>query len=84
MLLTSLSEERRAIYNRSLIWSLNELGLNVRAILFISGVVEQDPAELTPSEIAHLIRYIRINAPWALIDRSNLFAGLDHRERRAA
>jgi hypothetical protein len=82
---SSLTEEQRAAYGRRLIRTLFELGLNVRAILFVSGVVEQDPADLTPSEIAHLFRYIRINVPWVLTEANDLFAGLEQkRETRKA
>lgn len=83
---SSISEEQRAAYSRRLISILVELGLNVPALLYVSGVVEQEPDDLTPAEIAHLIRYVRINVPWALLDSDNLFAGLDHsrQTRRAA
>src|SRR5262249_2311416 len=72
---SSISEEQRAAYSRRLISILVELGLNVPALLYVSGVVEQEPDDLTPAEIAHLIRYVRINVPWALLDSDNLFAG---------
>ena len=83
---SSISEEQRASYSRRLVSTLFELGLNVPAILYQSGVVEQEPADLTPVEIAHLIRYVRINVPWMLLDSRNLFAGLEHGKeaRRAA
>ncbi len=81
--LLSLTEEQRAAYNRRLIETLGEMGLNVPAILYISGVVEQEPGDLTPPEVAHLFRYIRINVPWVLVEAEDLFAGLDqHKERR--
>jgi len=83
---SSISEEQRAAYIRRLLSTLGELGLNVPALLFTSGVVEQEPADLTPAEIAHLIRHVRINVPWALLDSRNLFEGLEHSKqtRRAA
>src|SRR5262249_55416155 len=83
---STISEEQRATYCRRLVSGLAELGLNVRAILYVSGVIEQEPADLTPAEIAHLVRYVRINVPWALIDSRNLFAGLEQKKetRRAA
>ena len=71
-----LGEDRRASYNRRVISILAELGLDVRAILYLSGIVEQEPADLTPSEIGHLFRYIRINLPWVLVESDKLFDGL--------
>jgi hypothetical protein len=85
--LSLLTDDQRAAYNRRLIRALQDLGVNVRAILFVSGVVEQEPADLTPLEVAHLFRYIRINLPWTLVETSTLFAGLEPRKelpRKAA
>jgi hypothetical protein len=83
---SSLSEEQRAGYCRRLLDALAEQGLNVPALLFVSGVVEQEPADLTPSEIAHLFRYVRINVPWALVETDKILAGLVHKRvaRKAA
>jgi hypothetical protein len=75
---SSLGDERRAGYSRRLIRAFTDMRLNVRAIMYLSGIVEQEPADLTPSEIAHLVRYVRINVPWALVEVDKLFAGLDH------
>jgi hypothetical protein len=44
----------------------------------VSPFAQLEPADLTPSEIAHLVRYVRINVPWALVEVDKLFAGLDH------
>jgi hypothetical protein len=83
---SSLGEDQRAAYSRRLITALSELGLDVRAILYLAGVVESEPEDLTPAEIAHLFRYVRLNLPWALVDAGNLLAGLETRKetRKAA
>jgi len=83
---SSLGEDQRAAYSRRLFTALSELGLDVRAILYISGVVESEPEDLTPAEIGHLFRYLRLNLPWTLVQPGNLLAGLDSRKetRRAA
>ena len=83
---SSLSEDLRAAYSRRLITTLSALGLDVRAILYVSGVVESEPEDLTPAEIAHLFRYLRLNLPWALVDAGNLLEGLETRKetRKAA
>lgn len=78
--LSSLTDDQRAGYNRRLTTALVELGLNIPSILYISGVVEQEPADLTPSEVAHLFRYIRINLPWVLFEAEDLFAGLGQKK----
>jgi hypothetical protein len=75
---SSLSEDQRAAYSRGLISALIELHVNVRAILYVSGVVELEPADLTPAEIAHLFRYLRLNLPWALVDADHLLVGLQN------
>jgi hypothetical protein len=80
-----LSEEQRGGYCRRLLAALAEQGLNVPALLFVSGVVKQESADLTPPEIAHLFRYVRINAPWALVEKDKILDGLVHkREARTA
>ena len=83
---SSLSEDLRAAYSRRLVTALSELGLDVPAILYLSGVVELEPADLTPAEIAHLFRYLRLNVPWALVAPGDLLAGLENKKqaRKAA
>jgi hypothetical protein len=82
---SSLGENQRAAYCRRLVAALSELGLDVPAILYVAGIVESEPADLTPAEIAHLFRYLRLNFPWTLVEPGNLLAGLEiKREARRA
>jgi hypothetical protein len=61
--LLQLQAEERAAVIRKLVAALGQKGFGVGQCLLLLGIPAQTPDELTASEIATLIRYIRINEP---------------------
>jgi hypothetical protein len=45
---------------------LEEAGVNIGAALFVLGILARTTAELTPSDLASLIRFVRLNSPQAM------------------
>jgi hypothetical protein len=61
--LLKLSAREWIAVRDQLLARLQQAGLNVSSSLFALGITAKVPAELTPSDMAHLVRYVRINAP---------------------
>src|SRR5262245_2381205 len=55
-------DERAAIRDR-LLAGLQQAGVNISNSLFSLGITVKNPGDLTPSDLAYLIRYVRINSP---------------------
>lgn len=51
---------------------LRRAGLNMRAYLIPLGIPGRSPEDLTPTEIAHMMRFLKLNVPQAMpaIERS--------------
>lgn len=68
---------------------MRRAGLNMRAYLVPLGIPGHSPEDLTPTEVAHLIRFLKLNVPKAMpaieraIGRHGSFAvhdgGTNHR-----
>ena len=54
---------------------LRHVGLNMRAYLVPLGIPGRSPEDLTPTEVAHLIRFLKINVPRALPAIERALAG---------
>jgi hypothetical protein len=65
-------EVRDKVLNR-----LGEAGINLGACMLVLGIPARDPEELTPPELAMLIRYVRINTPKALMGLSEQLIQLE-------
>ena len=63
--LLALCEEDRRVWRRRLLTGLVRAGVHLGTDLFMLGIVASNLDELTPSDVAVLLRYIRINAPAA-------------------
>lgn len=63
---SNLPVDQRAVINDKLIVGLEQFGVNVSSGLLILGIPAQTSDDLTPSDVAKLMRYLRINAPQAL------------------
>lgn len=63
--LTSMTLEEREAFIVSLQSDLQSANLSMRAYLFPIGISAQTLQELTPGEVGHLIRYLKINVPSA-------------------
>jgi hypothetical protein len=61
--LLRLSPDERVAVRDQLLAQLHQAGVNIGNSLFSLGIVAETPGELTPSDMAYLIRYIRINSP---------------------
>jgi hypothetical protein len=61
--LSRLTDERMSLLRRQLVTDLSRSRLHVGACLFMLGIPATVPDELSPSDIAHLVRYVRINKP---------------------
>jgi hypothetical protein len=64
--LSGLTFEERASIIDKLISDLKGFSVNVRTGLLMLGITARTVSDLTPSDMAKLIRYLRINAPKAL------------------
>jgi hypothetical protein len=64
--LVSLPIEERASVTDKIIGSLKDFSVNVRTGLLMLGIPARTADDLTPSDTAKLMRYLRINAPKAL------------------
>lgn len=64
--LVSLPIEERASMHYRIIASLKDLGVNISTGLLMLGIPARTADDLTPSDMAKLMRYLRINAPKAL------------------
>ena len=61
--LSALTADELASWRDHLLNGLREAGLNLGACSFLIGISAASTNALTPSGIAHLIRYVRINLP---------------------
>jgi len=64
--LSTLGEEDREAWCRRLLDGLAQAGVHIGAALFMLGLVASRLDELTPSDVAKLLRYGRINNPKAI------------------
>lgn len=68
---------------------MRRAGLNMRAYLIPLGIPGRSPEDLTPTEVAHMLRFLKLNVPQAIpaIERSlarygvfsTVIAGKGHR-----
>ena len=70
---------------------MRRAGLNMRAYLIPLGIPGRSPEDLTPTEVAHLARFLKLNIPKAMpaIERTlvryeGFFAGTDGKGHRIA
>jgi hypothetical protein len=61
--LLRLGSGERVEIRDQLLTQLHRAGVNIGNCLFSLGIMAETPSELTPSDLAYLIRYIRINSP---------------------
>ncbi len=70
---------------------LRRSGLNMRAYLIPLGIPGRSPEDLTPTEVAHMMRFLKLNVPQAMpaieraLSRYDIFsAGTDGKGHRIA
>ena len=64
--LVGMSMTDREEFIAALELELRKAGLNMRAYLVPLGIPGRSPEDLTPTEVAHLIRFLKLNAPQAM------------------
>lgn len=64
--LLALTADELASWRDHLLRGLRKAGVNLGACGFLIGISDDSTDNLTPSGIAHLIRYVRLNLPEAM------------------
>ena len=64
--LSALTADELAFWRDHLLGGLRKAGVNLGACRFLLGTSGDSTDNLTPSDIAHLIRYVRLNLPEAM------------------
>ena len=64
--MSRLSADERASLRDTILSDLRKVGVNIMSGLVALGIPAKTPDELSPSDIAKLIRYVRINTPEAI------------------
>ncbi|HZS07931.1 MAG TPA: hypothetical protein VFD58_24065 [Blastocatellia bacterium] len=64
--LSGLSEKERQAMYEHLLTRLDEVGVNIASLLFQLGIGVTSHAELTPADIASLLRSVRLISPDSL------------------
>jgi hypothetical protein len=78
--LVSMNMSEREDFVRALEGEMEHAGLNIRAYLIPLGIPARSADDLTPTEVGHLVRYLKINVPKAMsavlraLTRHNIFA----------
>lgn len=65
--LNKLSTQERASVRDTILLDLRKVGVNISSGLVKLGIPAKTPDDLSPSDIAKLVRYVRINTPEALM-----------------
>src|SRR5215467_1462556 len=61
--LVSMTIAERAGFLEAMEAEMSLLGLDIRAYLIPLGIPGRSPEDLTPTEVGHLLRYLKINVP---------------------
>lgn len=77
--LSSVAPEVRAGVCRRLVEALEGAGVDLSTSLLLLGILAREPEHLTPLDAAKLIRYVRINSPYALRSVDAQIVGLVQR-----
>lgn len=89
--LVAMNSAEREEFIRTLEGEMRRAGLNMRAYLIPLGIPGRSPEDLTPTEVAHMIRFLKLNVPQAMraieraLVRYEIFsAGISGRGHRIA
>lgn len=64
--LVSMTMAEREDFIQALEAEMRRANLNMRAYLIPLGIPGRSPEDLTPTEVGHLIRFLKINVPQAM------------------
>ena len=73
--LVSMTISDREEFIRALETEMRRASLNMRLYLIPLGIPGRSPEDLTPTEVGHLIRYLKINVPQAMPAIEQALAG---------
>jgi hypothetical protein len=70
--LVAMNVTEREDFISALEAEMRRAGLNMRAYLIPLGIPGRSPEDLTPTEVAHMVRFLKLNVPQAMptIERS--------------
>ena len=75
--LVAMSVTERDEFIRTLEAEMRRAGLNMRAYLIPLGIPGRSPEDLTPTEVAHMLRFLKLNVPQAMPAIERSLAGYD-------
>ena len=64
--LVAMNIAEREDFIRTLEAEMRRAGLNMRAYLIPLGIPGRSPEDLTPTEVAHMMRFLKLNVPQAM------------------
>ncbi len=64
--LVAMNTTNREEFIGTLEVEMRRAGLNMRAYLIPLGIPGRSPDDLTPTEVAHMIRFLKLNVPQAM------------------
>jgi hypothetical protein len=64
--LVAMNMTDREAFIRALEAEMRRINLNMRAYLIPLGIPGRSPEDLTPTEVGHLIRFLKMNVPQAM------------------
>ena len=64
--LVAMNAAEREEFIATLGAEMTRAGLNIRAYLIPLGIPARSPEDLTPTEIAHMLRFLKLNIPQAM------------------
>lgn len=65
--LISMNANDRELFVETLETEMERANFSLRSYLIPLGILAKTPAELTPTEIGHLVRFLKINVPSAML-----------------
>lgn len=64
--MVAMNGEEREEFIRTFESEMRRAGLHMRAYLIPLGIPGRSPEDLTPTEVAHMIRFLKLNVPQAM------------------
>jgi hypothetical protein len=64
--LVAMNMAEREAFFEALDRQMKSIGLDIRKYLVPLGIPGRSPEDLTPTEIGHIVRYLKINVPQAM------------------
>jgi hypothetical protein len=88
--LVAMDTAHRELFIQELETEMKKLKLDIRSYLIPLGIPGRSPEDLTPTEVGHLVRYLRYNVPNAIpgvertLERTGVVTAANHPGNRLA